>query len=212
MTNQKILSPAMLKTYEQCRKKFFLRYIRNIMMPQPSTMFEKGKNIHALANYFLSGLDIKKFELALDDDEKILWDKLKNNNYFNKEVFRTEFTLNFKLNEHWFGGRVDAIVKSNNDYFILDYKTGSAPKEPKYDYQTMVYSVALDKYLREYNSLNFVYIELKTNENVIVEITDELIKEYQAKLQTTATKIMLLSENNLPSFKDCKCEYSKICF
>ena len=106
----------------------------------------------------------------------------------------------------------DAVVKSKNDYFILDYKTGSAPKDSKYDYQTMVYSVALDKYLKEYDSLNFVYIELKTNENVVVKVTDELIKEYKSKLQAVAEKIALMGENNLPSFKDCKCEYSKICF
>ena len=77
MTNQKILSPAMLKTYEQCRKKYFLRYVRNIMMPQSSMMFEKGKNIHALANYFLSGIAIENFELVLNGDEKVLWERLK---------------------------------------------------------------------------------------------------------------------------------------
>jgi len=49
MTNQKILSPAMLKTYNQCKKKYFLQYIRNVYMPQTATPFEKGKNIHAIA-------------------------------------------------------------------------------------------------------------------------------------------------------------------
>ena len=51
MTNQKILSPAMLKTYNQCKKKYFLQYIRNVYMPQTATPFEKGKNIHAIAGY-----------------------------------------------------------------------------------------------------------------------------------------------------------------
>lgn len=212
MTNQKILSPAMLKTYEQCKKKYFLRYVRNIMMPQSSIMFEKGKNIHALAGYYLTNVEISAFESALNDDEKCLWEKLKTNPYFLKTPFKSEFPLNFRLGEYWFGGRIDGVVKSGENYFILDYKTGAAPKDAKYDYQTMVYAVAMDKYLETYESLSFVYIELKTNENIVISITKDLIEEYKSKLLNSAIKLNTLTENNLPSFKNCKCEYSKICF
>ena len=177
MADIKIYSPAMLKTYEQCKKKFFLRYVRNIMMPQSSIMFDKGKNIHAIAGYFLSGVDVKIFEEALNEEEKVLWQRLKNNSFFQKEPFKAEFPLNFKIDEYWFGGRIDGIVRSEQEYFILDYKTGAAPKDLKYDYQTMVYSVALDKYLKEYDSLSFVYIELKTNENKVVNVSKELLNE-----------------------------------
>lgn len=211
MTNQ-IFSPAMLKTYEQCRKKYFLHYVRNIYMPQSATLFEAGKNIHAIAGYHLSGVDITKFEKALTPQENILWEKLKNNEYFNKTPFKTEFQLNFKLESLWFGGRIDAIVKDDNKYFILDYKTGSAPKDPKYDYQTMVYLLALDKYLEQYDSLSFVYISLKNEENIVIQSSKELLSEYEDKLLKIGTKINSLTENNLPSFKDCKCEYAKICF
>lgn len=211
MTNQKILSPAILKTYEQCKKKYFLRYVRNILMPQSSIMFERGKNIHALAGYYLTGVNIEKFENSLNLDEKELWTRLKNNKYFQLEPFRAEFPINFRLDGYWFGGRIDGIVKSGQDYFILDYKTGSAPKDPKFDYQTMIYSLALTKYLGNYNSLSFVYIELKKNDNIVVEITKELLIEYSNRLKNIATKISALTENNLPCNKNCKCEYSKIC-
>ena len=62
------------------------------------------------------------------------------------------------------------------------------------------------------NSLNFVYIELKTNENVVVKVTKDLLNEYESKLLLVAAKIESMGENNLPSYKNCKCEYSKICF
>lgn len=211
MTNQ-IYSPAMLKTYEQCRKKFFLHYIRNIFMPQSATQFETGKNIHALAGYYLSRLDITKFEKSLTPLEVDLWQNLKKNEYFNKTPFKTEFQLNFQIENLWFGGRIDAIVKDGNNYFILDYKTGSAPKNPKYDYQTMIYLLAVDKFLENYDSLHFIYISLKNKENIVIDCTKDLLQEYETKLINICTKIEALTENNLPVYKNCVCEYAKICF
>ena len=211
MTNQ-IYSPAMLKTYEQCRKKFFLHYIRNIFMPQSATQFETGKNIHTIAGYYLSGLDITKFEKSLTPLEVDLWQNLKKNEYFNKNPFKTEFQLNFQIENIWFGGRIDAIVRDGNDFFILDYKTGSAPKNPKYDYQTMIYLLAVDKFLENYDSLHFIYISLKNKENIVIDCTKELLQEYETKLINISTKIEALTENNLPVYKNCACEYAKICF
>ena len=118
-------------------------------MPSFSTPFEKGKKIHAIAGYSLSGIDISKFEHALNEQEKFLWERLKSNEYFKLTPVKTEFTLNVKLGDFWFGGRLDAIVKNNDEYFILDYKTGSTPDNPQYDYQTMVYLSALSKFLKQ---------------------------------------------------------------
>ena len=76
----------------------------------------------------------------------------------------------------------------------------------------MVYLLALDKYLEQYDSLSFVYISLKNEENIVIQSSKELLSEYEDKLLKIGTKINSLTENNLPSFKDCKCEYAKICF
>ena len=58
-----ILSPNMLKTYELCPKKFCFKYIKGISMPVDDTVFETGKNIHALASYYLRKENIDKLEL-----------------------------------------------------------------------------------------------------------------------------------------------------
>lgn len=60
-----IYSPNMLKTFEECPQKFFLKYIERMALPQRSTIFEKGKKIHALANYYLNGENIEKMEKIL---------------------------------------------------------------------------------------------------------------------------------------------------
>lgn len=38
-----MISPNMLKTYELCPRKFYLRYVKNISMPVNDDIFEFGK-------------------------------------------------------------------------------------------------------------------------------------------------------------------------
>ncbi len=78
-----IYSPNMLKTFEECPQKFFLKYIEHVSLPQRSTIFEKGKKIHALANYYLNSENIEKMEKVLTADEKLAWEALKKSEYFN---------------------------------------------------------------------------------------------------------------------------------
>ena len=59
MTNY---SPNMLKTFKSCPLKYKFKYIDRISLPQKASFFEKGKKVHALANYYLKGDDISKFD------------------------------------------------------------------------------------------------------------------------------------------------------
>ena len=77
----KSFSPNMLKTYEQCKKKFELKYVKNISMPINDEIFETGKNIHALASYYLRKENIINLENALSPKEKDIWAYLKNLRY-----------------------------------------------------------------------------------------------------------------------------------
>lgn len=207
-----IYSPNMLKTYQICPKKFYYQYIEHFSMPKSSLHFEKGKKIHALANYYLQGIKIDRLERVLNTDEKEVWNLLKQNFYFNKDCYKSEFTLSCKINNYWIGGRIDAIVHDNNsDYYILDYKTGTIPQDPHHDYQTMVYLLCVDKFLENYNSLSFIYIDLKNNKNEIIKYNSELKDIYEEKIVSALDLI----END--KFCKCKrdncqfCEYFKIC-
>ena len=63
-------SPNMLKTYLLCPKKFYFKYVKNISMPVNDEIFELGKNIHAIASYYLKKQNIDKMEKSLSDREK----------------------------------------------------------------------------------------------------------------------------------------------
>jgi ATP-dependent exoDNAse (exonuclease V) beta subunit len=199
----------MLKTFEACPKKFYLKYVKKISMPTNDEIFELGKNIHALASYYLKKENIDKMELSLSEREKPIWEYLKSIPYFGYEVIDTEYNLSFKLDNSFFGGRLDGLVKNNDRYYILDYKTGSAPKNAKYDYQTIIYILAVSTFFKT-EKVTFVYLDLKNKDEVKIELTEDLIKEYQSKLIEIKNKIELGDFSKKKN--DCKCEYNSICY
>ncbi len=207
-----IISPAMFKLFSECKAKFYYRYVEQIPMPMLDKSFITGKNIHALASYYLQGYEIKQFEKSLSEQEQNYWNNLKSNEYFNKEIIGIEKKISCKLDKYWIGGRLDAIVKDNDDIFILDYKTGGIKQDMTYDYQTMVYSVLLNEYYNNIpKTIFFVYLDLKNNKEHKIKLTEELKKEYKEKLLRTCEEMNTFRiEKFLPS-KECSCEYSKIC-
>lgn len=209
----KNFSPNMLRTFESCPVKYDLKFNKKIVIPQNPTLFEKGKKIHALANYYHRGTDITKLEKSLTEDEFEVWERLKNNPYFSKKCLHSEYSITAKLDNVWIFGRLDAIVKENDDYYILDYKTGAIPKNPEKDFQTMIYLLCADILLSEKKSLSFVYIDLKNNQNKIIEFSDNLKTEYQKILNDKCNIITNTTEFEGKENKNhCKfCEYNKIC-
>ena len=202
-------SPNMLKTFEQCPKKYHFRYVKNISMPVNDEVFELGKNIHAMASYYLRKEYIDKMESALNERERVIWEYLKGIKYFSYSCVNTEYNLSVKIGDYFFGGRLDALVKNEDTYYILDYKTGSAPKNAKYDFQTMIYLLAVRAFFKTDNVV-FVYLDLKNKTDVRIELSPSLVQEYEKNLLEMVKKI---SEDEFVKTKnECKCEYNVICY
>lgn len=206
-----IISPHAFKLFAECPAKFYFRYCEQISSVILDKSFQTGKNIHAMASYFLRGQNIEKFEDALSVKERELWSALKENKYFAYETVGVEKSISCRTDKFWIGGRLDALVKNGEDYYILDYKTGGVSDDMTYDYQTMVYLIACDMLLETYNSLSFVYLDLKNKKEVVIKYSHELKAEYTEKLKTVAERI---DSFNIETFKKCNfqnCEYLKIC-
>lgn len=212
-------SPNMLKTFKSCPLKYKFKYIDRISLPQKASLFEKGKKVHALANYYLKGDDISKFEPTLNENEKIAWNNLKSNEFFSYKYVNSEYNLSCKIGDYWIGGRLDAIVKKHKNesetYYILDYKTGSIPKNPEYDYQTMVYLLCLSSapFITPQDEIKFVYIDLKNNQNCVIDFTQEKKAEYEKAITTICSNIENIQiPEDIEHQKMCDfCEYKKIC-
>lgn len=216
MTNY---SPNMLKTFKSCPLKYKFKYIDRISLPQKASFFEKGKKVHALANYYLKGDDISKFEPTLNENEKIAWNNLKSNEFFSYKYVNSEYNLSCKIGDYWIGGRLDAIVKKHKNesetYYILDYKTGSIPQKPEYDYQTMVYLLCLSSapFITPQDQIKFVYIDLKNNQNCVIDFTQEKKLEYEKAITTICSNIENIQiPEDIEHQTMCDfCEYKKIC-
>lgn len=208
-----IISPAMLKIFEECPQKYKFMYVDKISLPQNKYFFEKGKKIHAIASYYIKGFDVSKLENALNETERKIWNYLKSTKYFKYEFLKSEYQLNMKITEYWIGGRLDALVKDENNYYILDYKTGEIPKNPEFDYQTMIYLLCADKKIKNYDSLSFVYLDLKNNSEYKIQFADELKAMYQEKLLKTLKQLDLTTNYKQKMLQDnkCNCDYCKIC-
>lgn len=208
-------SPNMLKTFKSCPLKYKFKYIDKISLPQKSSFFEKGKKVHALANYYLKGLDISKFEPTLNPEEAKAWNILKTNEFFNKTYVNSEYNLSCKIGDFWIGGRLDAIVMENDNLYILDYKTGSIPKNPEYDYQTITYLLCLSNssIVKPQNNLKFVYIDLKNNKNFVIDFDQTRKKEYENAIVQICSAIENAQyPEDIEHIKMCDfCEYKKIC-
>ena len=213
-------SPNMLKTFDECEQKFFLKYVKKMTLPQPSSIFKKGKVVHALANYYLQGENIQKMETTLTSEENKAWEKLKSNKYFNLNVINTEYNLSCKVGKFWIGGRLDAFMNDSENYLILDYKTGNIPKNAEQDFQTVTYLLCADKFLKSknkksgYDRLKFIYIGLKEDNETEIILTDELKKQYEEKIISACEKINFSVCSNVfaKNINRCKyCEYKKIC-
>ena len=210
-----IFSPNMLKTFEECPKKYEFRYIQKLSVPLETKVFEKGKKIHALAHYYLRGDDIEKMLSALNEEEASIWQKLINNEYFQKKYVNSEYNLNCRVGDYWIGGRLDAFMKSDNYYYILDYKTGSIPKNPETDFQTIIYLLCAKEILQKgwgnnFN-LNFVYIDLKNNKNILIPYSEDKEKAFRDKIISVCDKISSICEFKRNSDACKYCEYNKFC-
>lgn len=200
-----MFSPNMLKTYQSCPQKYWFKYVQKISVPQKSSYFEKGKKIHALAHYYLRGDNISKLETVLNLEEKKIWENLKENEYFQKSYVNSEYNLSCKIEEYWIGGRLDALVKDEENYYILDYKTGQIPKNPEFDFQTAIYLLCASEKFGK--NIKFVYIDLKNNENCVIDFD----KDYETEILEICKKLENIEPTAEKSRKCEFCEYSKLC-
>lgn len=211
MSNINIFSPAMLKLFTECPAKFYYNYTEQIPQPVLDKNFTAGKNIHAIAAYYLKQYDISRFETALSKTEKEYWYYLKNCKYFNYEVIGIEKSIYMKLNDFWLGGRLDSIVKRGNHIYILDYKTGGISSDMTFDFQTMIYLLLCKEYYTDFSILTFTYLDLKNKTEHKIEFTNELEEEYKKRLTKICSEIKGFNLSDLKPRHNCRCGYTAVC-
>jgi RecB family exonuclease len=184
-----VWSSSSLRTYLECKRKFFYRYYKKLQEPKSSEIND-GLILHrVLANVLKSGIkysskdELKKaflIELAKEEGpielefKKSLWSSMLDN-FFEQEIIRQNQGWQIVSCEEYvsgeiaglkFGGRIDRIDKKDNLLLVIDYKSGSTKAlnsqkaENVVDFQMNIYNLLLQK---PASTVDFAYIEILGN-------------------------------------------------
>ena len=215
-----ILVSDHFETYKKCPKAYYYKYIQGLKIFQPKEKFSLGKNIHALASYKAKNLDITKLLDALTFEEKMHFENLLSNDFFNYPQIASEWGFDVYLDgDFWLNGRIDAVFEKDDKVIIVDWKTGeNLPLNPEESYQAMIYLYAFYHSKKDFgmnflaSSLEFWFVETKKPKSVrIIKLNDKKMKEIEQKLVQTAHKMTkdVVFECNK---NGCKfCDYLEIC-
>jgi hypothetical protein len=214
-----------ISVWQQCRRKFYLKYIKEIKVPDIENNLELGKSVHALINYYLKGYEVDFLLKNASDDVRNVWKVAKKSNFLSKkDVFLTEwqFNCNLKGADYWLNGRIDAVFfdRNTSKYTIIDWKTGqNIPKDAKLNPQTMIYLYSFFKAQNDLkislNHADLAFEYVKISDSIMttrIDYSSELEKAYEKRLLVTFKEIE--NEKDFSRAEVCTskyCEYSNIC-
>ena len=213
-------------TWKTCKRRFYYKYIKELIMPEPETVYELGKEVHALAYYHLKGFDISRFINNLDNETLKHWESLTKHPVLKNKLIEAEWGFNSRIGDtkYWFIGRIDAIFYNENlkKYIIADWKTGqNIPRDPENSFQAMTYLYSLNKAHKDLGlnicskDLIFQYIKTPDDINVTPIIySEEKEKAFENIFIKYITEIE--NEKEYKSPEECPapkfCQYSCLCF
>lgn len=200
----KVFSHGELKTLEQCQFKHKLIYVDGLFLPDYDEKAQTGNDVHTLIYRYLSGIDVSKYELTKSEE----WQNFLN--FGITSTYLKEFTFNVRvMPDAILSGRVDAVLKNDENYIIADWKTGKF-FDPTEDLQTLCYLYGMFNYLKhtetnkpKFENLSMKYFFLAENKEVCVNLTGKKYLEYEKRIKDIISKANKVPEKNLKHCKNC---------
>ena len=91
-------------------KKYHLKYIKNLKLPESQQNFKLGKSVHAITNYYLKGFKTDHLEQSLNEEEKTHWEAIKNNKILESKMLVTEWGFSSRVSDTAFWLQTVRIV------------------------------------------------------------------------------------------------------
>ncbi len=227
-----VWSASRLKTYLECKRKYYYRYILKIQ-PKAETERNEGAFLHTLLdhvykeqNYYTSADTMQKqidslldtllpFEDAKTAYQKSLWrEKLKGFVATQIEHFASgwrvverEKEVQGTIGGLTFTGRIDRIDQNETQTLALDYKSGSTAEAQKTKNLDTLCDFQMSIYAQllqdDYNNLGFAFVKIFENGNT------EAITMLEEKNALLAEHIEELKQTK--QFEANKCEALHLC-
>lgn len=207
-----------LQMYDECPQKFKLCYLDKVHVVESIQNTKTGNNIHSLINYYLKGMDVTKLVTALATNEKLLWHNFKTSDIQNYKYVSSEYAFNVKFDEYWLTGRIDALFENNENYIVLDWKTGKhfLPENVKFQtsfYLLCMYEILKSKNLiKDYEQVSLHYMDLAANNKLKISLDKDSYIQYKQQILTIINKITTGNSYYCNKTDNCKqCKYYRAC-
>ncbi|WP_419777365.1 PD-(D/E)XK nuclease family protein [Malaciobacter marinus] len=230
-------SATSLKTFLQCKRKFYLQYILKLKEHELSLKpkgFELGDIVHKiLYEYYEVGFDsLERLQALftkyanknpfLSLELEVYKKKIENfyeyeKNRINKvQVLQKEMPFNLIYQDIKIKGVIDRVDKQDEDYLVIDYKTSSSLKvdtiknyEKSCDFQLEFYYLALQNIYKTTNIQSFYYDlnNAKLLKEVALNEKLDLLREIFQTLKTTSVDFEKCEDKSVCNF----CIYKTIC-
>ncbi|AXX86109.1 AddAB recombination complex, helicase AddB [Malaciobacter marinus] len=230
-------SATSLKTFLQCKRKFYLQYILKLKEHELSLKpkgFELGDIVHKiLYEYYEEGFDsLERLQALftkyanknpfLSLELEVYKKKIENfyeyeKNRINKvQVLQKEMPFNLIYQDIKIKGVIDRVDKEDEDYLVIDYKTSSSLKvdtiknyEKSCDFQLEFYYLALQNIYKTTNIQSFYYDlnNAKLLKEVALNEKLDLLREIFQTLKTTSVDFEKCEDKSVCNF----CIYKTIC-
>lgn len=204
MINKPIITYSSNRAFKDCRKKYKLRYVDQLVSITKDQTMYFGTVTHKCLEMFYKNIPLenileyiqKSFKPEFQSKEicmltaimKVYHEKYSFNEF---EVIALEEKFEYETKDFILKGKVDGIVKLDGKYYILEHKTASRIDAGYIDRLTIdeqihIYAMCIQEKLGVkiegiiYNIIEKSQIRLKKNET-LEEFTERFIKEYTEK-------------------------------
>jgi len=180
-----------LKILDKDPETFKLKYGDGLFLYPDNSNTKAGQDLHSFLCFYLKGFDMGKIEASFSKKDREFIENIKEFDtvkLLKKAPFvcdgaKDDFIKNIeqpflikckednsakddaKAGCFYLTGRFDAILHSNDEVQIYDWKTVNLPKDPKTDIQTVVYLYSASKLYKTEN-VSLTYVSLSKNESV----------------------------------------------
>lgn len=229
-----VFSQSALQDYEDCPRRFELRYLLDVRWPAQETaqalLYEagqrKGQEFHHLVHQHALGVPAESLTATITDDELRAW--WQRYLAWQKENLPTErypeLTLTTPINEMMLMAKYDVVAKlEDGTFLIVDWKTGRSQNHALLAkrMQTIVYPYVLSKAGNWLNDgqpippdrIRFVYWFAETGETVEFQLSAEKLAQDETRLASLINDIAISVE--FPKTADerrCRfCVYRSLC-
>jgi hypothetical protein len=215
-----------LEVWQECRRKYYLKYKKNLRLPDKQSNFELGKNLHSLVNYYLKSHDVSVFEKNMDAETANHWIAVKNHPIIKTKLICTEWSFNAKIGDskYWLNGRIDAVFydEKKSKYTITDWKTGQhIQDETEESFQTKTYLYSFFRVQQDLKislaqeQLEFLYIKTPECKEIKIDYSAQKEKIYEKHFLDIIKNIESFDFNQKIPFdkkeKCQKCQFKVFC-